>query len=159
MTKGRLRKAWAVWPDWADNTYYRDIVYAETAPKARYRAWSSWSDCYPDLSIIDVHVRRARHRDVILPHPHRLVAELTAKQRGMVSHAFGCDRHGNGYRDHYCTSPADRDMLHLAWELGLFDGPFGEKAYGDTGIWGGAFFYLTELGKEVAASMLPDYPA
>lgn len=155
MSEMRIRKAWDVWPDWADDGE-RDHVFAENSGKARSMAYRRWNDC-TSVKMTEINVRRAKHKDVALPHEHRLVADLTSKQRNMVAHAFGCDRHGNGYRDHYCTAPSDRDMLRLAWEFGLFSGPFGEKAYGDTGIWCGTFFYLTALGKEVAASMLPTY--
>jgi hypothetical protein len=50
-------------------------------------------------------------------------------------------------------------LLRLSWELGLFRGPYGEQAYGETPGWVGAFFYLTELGRHVALSMMPAYPA
>lgn len=152
----RIRKAWDVWPVWADDGE-RDHIFAETSSKARAAAYRRWNDT-TRVTFQEIIVRRAKHKDMALPVEHRLVSEMTHQQRHMVSHAFGADRNGNGYRDHYCTAPSDRDMLKLAWEFGLFTGPWGERAYGDTGIWGGAFFYLTDLGKTVAASMLPTYP-
>lgn len=151
----RLRKAWEVWPTWADDGE-RDVFYAETSSKARAMAYRRWNDTVP-ITFREIVVRRAKHRDVVLPDEHRLVAELTHQQRHMVTHAFGCDRHGNGCRDHYCTDPSDMDALKLAWEMGIFRGPCGEGAYGETPGWCGAFFYLTDLGKTVAASMLPIY--
>ncbi|HLN24748.1 MAG TPA: hypothetical protein VK558_12280 [Patescibacteria group bacterium] len=151
----RLRKAWDAWPEWADDGE-RDHFFAETAGKARAMAYRSWSNA-GSVTFREIIVRRAKHKDVVLPDEHRLVADLSPEQRQMVAHAFGRDRHGSGYRDHYCVDPGNLDMLSLAWEFGLFSGPWGERAYGDTGMWCGAFFYLTELGKLVAASMLPTY--
>ena len=148
----RLRKAWEARPKWADRGSY-SVVYAETSSKARYQMFLDLDD----TPMTQISVRRAKHLDVSLPDEHRLVSELSPEQRSMVSHAYGCDRQGNGYRDHYCIHPGCLDMLHLAWEFGLFKGPCGEKAYGETPGWSGAFFYLTELGKLVAASMLPTY--
>jgi hypothetical protein len=151
----RLRKAWVAHPKWSKSGD-GDVFFAESSSKARYLARLEWSDTL-DIKITQIRVLRAKHRDVILPDQHCLVAELTQKQRHMVAHAFGCDRHGNGHRDHYCTRPGNLDMLRLAWEFGLFRGPYGEGAYGETPGWCGAFFYLTDLGKLVAASMLPTY--
>lgn len=150
----RLRKAWTVrLAGCQDN----DIRFAETASKARYSAYLDWLDSFHSLTFMQISVKRAAHADVILPDEHRLVADLTERQRDMVTHAFGQeDRHG--YPDHFCTEPGDLDMLRLAWEFGLFSGPYGEREYGRTPGWAGAFFYLTSLGKEVAASMLPTYP-
>lgn len=155
MTDPRIRKAWAVWVrgGWPGE---HTTVFASTAWKARYAAYLGW-DWRPYLKITDIRVRRAAHRDIRLPPLHRLVADLTPQQRQIVSHAYGRDRNGNGYRSHYCTAPGNVDLLRLSWEYGLFTGPHGERAYGDTDPWVGAFFYLTELGKHVAASMLPTY--
>jgi hypothetical protein len=153
-TAGRLRKAFTVRPKWSTEG---DIRYAATAAKARYQAWLDWRDPLPDLQLMQLEVRRAAHADVTLPVEHRLVADLSPTMRRMLAHAYGRDRQGNGYRDHYCTHPGNRDALRLAWEFGLFSGPHGEKGYGETPGWSGAFFYLTQLGKEVAASMLPTY--
>lgn len=139
---------------WCDES---DIVYAATAGKARYQAFLNIQDCFPDITIMQISVKRAAYADKILPDEHWIVADLTPEQRHMVTHAFGQDRHGNGYRDHYCTTPSDLNALKLSWELGIFSGPFGEKAHGETPGWVGAFFYLTEFGKHVAASMLPVY--
>ena len=47
-------------------------------------------------------------------------------------------------------------MHRLAWELGLFRGPFGEEDMSRS-MWGGVFYYLSDLGKHVARSMLPLY--
>jgi len=152
----RIRKAWHVRPTWSDDPI-GDLVYAETAGKARYKSWLDALDVFPEMRITELEVRRAKHLDAVLPDEHRLVADLTAEQRHMVAHAFGRDRRGNGYREHFCTAPGDMNALRLAWEFGIFSGPHGEREYGNTPGWSGAFFYLTELGKEVARSMLPTY--
>jgi hypothetical protein len=152
----RIRKAWCVRPSWSKDS---DIVYAATAGKARYGAWLDWRDSFPDMTLMQIIVRRAERADIRLPDEHRLAAELTSRQRAMIAHAYGIDRHGNGYREHYCTAPGDLDALLIAWEFGLFSGPHGETEYGQTPRWAGAFFYLTALGREVARSMLPTYPS
>lgn len=154
----RIRKAYAVSIDGRHDSH---IVYAETASKARASVIYDLQDCGWSFrsAVIATKVHRAPANDATLPDPHRLVAELDAQDQRIVAHAYGSDgRNGKeGYRDHYCTDPADRRLLRLAWEFGLFTGPHGEGAYGDTGMWCGAFFYLTELGREVARSMLPTY--
>lgn len=155
----RIRKAWQAWPAWHNPMFDEgDVFFASTAAKARYQALLEWRDPHPDVELMDITVRRAAHRDIELPDEHPIVADLTKRQRGMITHAYGCDRHGNGYRNHYCTDPRNVDALRLAWEFGLFTGPHGEKAYGETPGWAGAFFYLTAFGKDVARSMLPTYP-
>lgn len=147
----RLRKAWAVRPDWADSP---QIIFAETASKARYAMYLMLED---DTKITQIEVKRAARADQRLPEEHRLVAELTEEQRHIVRHAFGQDRNGNGYRDHYCTAPGDLNLLSLAWEFGLFTGPHGDREYDEISGWAGSFFYLTSLGIDVARSMLPTY--
>lgn len=151
----RTRKAWRVKLEWSDDS---DIVFASTASKARAIIWRDLRDSYPELQFKHIVVHRARYNDQLLPVPHRIVDELTAEQRQIIMHAFGATSREPGYRNHFCTEPCSPNLLRLSWELGIFRGPYGEKAYGDTGDWSGAFFYLTELGKHVALSMLPTYP-
>lgn len=154
----RIRKAFAVT---IDNRNDGHIVYAENASKARAHVVNDLTDCDWSFraALIATKVHRSPANDVTLPDPHRLVADLTPEERHIIAHAYGSDvRMGKeGYRDHYCTDPSNRRLLRLAWEFGLFSGPHGEGAYGDTGMWRGAFFYLTHLGREVARSMLPTY--
>lgn len=152
----RIRKAWMYRVKGYDGE--GSSIYGQTASKARYQAWTHLVDCCPDLKLIDVSVRRDPARDMVLPDEHRLVAELTTAERKIVSHAYGGDARQPGYRDHYCTAPGDRALLRLTFELGIFEGPFGEKGYGETPGWSGAFFHLTALGREIARSMLPTYP-
>lgn len=154
----RIRKAFAVTIDNRDDSH---IVYAETASKARASVMLDLTDCGWSVrdALVSTKVHRSPANDVTLPDPHRLVAELDERDRNIIAHAYGSDvRMGKeGYRDHYCTDPSDCRLLRLAWEFGLFTGPHGEKAYGETPGWAGAFFYLTHLGREVARSMLPTY--
>lgn len=151
----RTRKAWECGIRGSGGS---DIYYAPTASKARYQAFLDWNDPYPDLKIMDIRVSRAAHCDVELPEPHRLVAELSPVERRFIEHAFGSVSRQPGYRDHYCAGIAEPPLLRLTYELGIFDGPFGgENEYGDGVHWSGVFFYLTDLGKQVARSMLPEY--
>ena len=148
----RLRKAYEVEIDGYDDA---SIYHAPTPSKAKGQALAVLMefDIDPRKTFMAMRVRRAKHRDIRLPNEHRLVAELTREEQQIVSHAFG----ENGHRDHYCTDPGDRNLLRLSWELGLFHGPFGERSYGATPGWCGAFFYLTGLGRTVARSMMPTY--
>lgn len=149
----RIAKAWRVRPIWSDDD---DIVYAETAGKARYQLKLDLDD--PDLTFQEIAVRRAKQHDKRLPAPHRLVAELSENERHIILHAFGADARINpGCRNHYCAHAGDGTLLRLAWELGLFSGPYGEQPYGGSLPWSGVFFYLTELGRHVALSMMPTY--
>ena len=151
----RIRKAWEISVSGFPETH---IVYAETSSKARYRALLDIQESYPDLSFMQIKVKRAASCDVHLPDEHWIVKELSTDDRRIVAHAYGLDRTGNGYREHYCTDPGDTRLLRLAWVSGLFDGPHGAAGYGETPGWSGAFFYLTDFGKTVAKSMLPTYP-
>lgn len=157
----RVRKAYAIYLDGHDG---RDIVYAPTPAKAKAQVMLDLTDCgwTAGEAFRAMRAVRSPANDVTLPDEHRLVADLSPEERRIVLHAFGADgglphRPKEGYRDHYCTAPSDRRLLRLAWELGLFSGPHGERAYGDTGMFVGAFFYLTDLGRQVARSMLPTY--
>lgn len=150
----RTAKAWIARPDWADRG---DVYFAPTASKARYACKQQLSDVC-EIGFHEIIVRRAKDHDILLPAPHRIVAELSEAEREIVMHAFGSGTAKTaGYRDHYCTAPGDGRLLRLAWELGIFRGPYGEREYGDSGIWSGVFFYLTEFGRHVALSMLPTY--
>lgn len=153
----RLRKAYAVTVKGSCGT---ETFFAPTAVQAKEMALLVLHDVGAhDARKSHLRARRAPANDVLLPDEHRLVAELTPKERQIIAHAYGSHvRMGKeGYRDHYCTDPSDRRLLRLAWEFGLFRGPCGEGAYGETPGWAGAFFHLTELGREVARSMLPTY--
>ncbi len=153
----RIRKAWSVKPTLSDDVY--ETFFAPTGSKARYQAFLSWRDCFPDLKIADIWVRRNKWRDVILPPEHRLVSELSPAERHIIEHAYGSNSRDPGYRDHYCAGPAELPLLRLTFELGLFDGPHGRvDEYGLALGWSGQFYYLTDLGKQVAHSMLPEYP-
>lgn len=151
----RQAKAWAVKPTWSDE---HDYAWAPTASKARYRFLLEIGDSYPDLKVHEIVARRAVHQDRWLPDEHRLVAELSVEDKAVILGAYGASNYRRpGYRDHFCTSPGDSRLHRLAWELGLFRGPYGERAYGETPNWSGAFYYLTDLGKLVAQSMMPTY--
>lgn len=157
MTETRIRKAWACRLKGHEDQ--PDTFYAETGSKARYQALLEWRDPLPDISFTDILVSRNTHRDICLPPPHRLVADLSPVERRMIEHAYGSHSRSPGYRDHYCADPSTTPLLRLTFELGLFDGPHSQgDEYGETPPWSGSFFHLTSLGREVARSMLPTYP-
>lgn len=133
-----------------------DIHYGATAGAARYAFMRSLD--WDDIEFKDITAHRVEYEDRILPQPHRLVAELSEDERHIISHAYGAGSREPGYRDHYCTHPGDMRLFRLAHELDLFSGPFGKSGYLDEGnYWAGVFYYLTDLGKHVARSMMPTY--
>ena len=71
----------------------------------------------------------------------------------MVVHAYGGHRLNAGYRDHFYTHVTDAEMCRLVSEWGMFTGPYRWVATGDH-----AYYYLTELGRTVAAGEQPLYP-
>ena len=148
-------KAFHAWPKWYDPDEGVDIYYALSASKARYEAYLGWGECNDELSITDIKVRRCPEEDRFIPDEHRLVKELSPGDRQIILHSYGADRFPNdGQRNHFCTAPGNSQLLRLSWEIGLFDGPHGHDGYSITQQWVGGFFYLTELGREVARSML-----
>lgn len=152
----RVRKAYAVAFAGHAGT---EIVHAPTAAKAKGSLLRTMEEvgCSAREALTMMSARRAPAHDLMLPEPHWIVPHLTERQRGMILHAFGADGRKPGYRDHYCTDPGNLDMLRLAWEYGLFTGPHGDLSYSGGGLWTGAFFYLTDLGRHVALSMMPTY--
>ncbi len=145
---GRLRKAWTVRVrGYADPATY----FAPSAGKARVMAWREVD--IDGLRIIDVTAKRAPHLDVILPARDPLADRLTDEERHCLLHAFG----GNGdpikagYRDHFYTRRDDPPLVALAGH-GLMKPMPGEK-WGE----GMTYFVLTEEGKRVALSMVPEY--
>jgi hypothetical protein len=144
----RIRKAWRVTIKGYDNS---EIEYAPTAGKARVRAWHSVDNS--DIRIVDVVARRAPESDVILPPRSPVAGLLSAEEAHCLLHAFG----GNddpikaGRRDYFYTRRDDPPLVALA-ERGLMAPTDGDK-------WGEnmTYFILTEAGKHVALSMVPEY--
>jgi hypothetical protein len=71
------------------------------------------------------------------------VSELTQKQKEMILHASGLTQSKESYRNHYNTQADDADWLDIVGK-GLATGPVQQNDFG------GAFFYLTDLGVDVA---------
>lgn len=160
MTGTRLRKAWAIRTTSHDICDPDDIKYAPTRAKARAAvidnmrdAWGcSWLAAAEAITSI----RRAPERDVVLPARHPLADQIGAKLLDNVVHAYGGTGLKAGYRDYYYTSSDDSELLELA-DLGLFlRGQVVPKAFGGEKPY--AYFHLTDLGKQVAASVQPEYP-
>lgn len=156
MLAPRIMKAWR-----CEYGGYDEIVHAATASKARAQRWRNLSDCCPDIRFQDIRVTRAAAHDVRLPNELAICAQLSHEERHRILHAYGfsnrpSDPKSWGYRDHYCTAPDCEVMAHLV-TLGLFRGPYGVDDKGGTRGWVGAFWYLTDAGKEAARSMIPLY--
>lgn len=148
-------KGWACWLKGYENEpTYR---VAKTASKARADYWRYLGDCCPDLKIIDVHVRRASSHDVTFPDLPSDASSLSTNERDVILHTFGGGSHVQpsqwGYRNSYCCAP-DEPTLNGLVARGLMTGPHGVEPDGSTGIWCGAFFYLTDKGKTVARALI-----
>lgn len=145
---GRLRKAWEVRVRGYDDPV---TYFAPTAGKARMQAWRDLDA--PGHRIVDVTARRAPHLDVALPSRDPLVDRLTDEQRHCLLHAFG----GNddpikaGRRDYFYTRRDDPPLVALA-QRGLM-----KPIPGDQWGKGMTYFVLTDVGKRVALSMVPEY--
>jgi len=127
-----------------------DTFYAATAAKARMEAWRTMDSI---ARIADISVSRDAAKDVHLPDRHQIADQLSNEEEHCLLHAFG----GNGdpiragYRDHFYTRRDDPPLVRLA-ELGLMDPMKGDK-FGENMT----YFVLTDLGKAVALSLVPEY--
>lgn len=147
-TTGRLRKAWTVRVRGYDDSA---TYFAPTAGKARMQAWRDLDA--PGHRIVDVTARRAPHLDVVLPPRDPLADRLSDDERHCLLHAFG----GNGdpikagKRDYFYTRRDDPPLVALAGH-GLMSPMAGDQ-------WGEnmTYFVLTDAGKRVALSMVPEY--
>ena len=144
----RLRKAWEVRVRGYDDpaTYF-----APSASKARMQAWRDLDA--PGHRIVDITARRAPHLDVVLPPRDSLADRLTDEQRHCLLHAFGGngDPMKAGIRDYFYTRRDDPHLVALA-QHGLMK-PMDGDQWGE----GMTYFVLTDDGKRVALSMVPEY--
>lgn len=154
---GRVLKAFSCRLRGFDDVGDVSIEYAESASKARYKFLLHVREPYPSTKFSDVKVRREPGRDMRFPVMPTRADEIDVRDREIVLHAFGGDTHKRadqwGYRNHYCTAPDDPRLNRLV-RLGVFRGPCGVDAAGDTPGWAGAFYYLTAAGKELALALI-----
>ena len=148
-SQGRLRKAWRVRVKEYDDA---SIIYAPTAGKARMSIWHSLDN--GDIRIVDIVAHRAPECDVTLPARDPVADHLSADETHCLLHAFGAncgDPTKAGYRDYFYTRRDDPPLVALA-ERGLITPMLGDK-------WGNGmtYFVLTEDGKRVALSLVPEY--
>lgn len=157
----RLRKAWQVWATWQDPWTRTDVTYAPTASRAKALVWSQMMDCSYEGNVwAQLRARRWPERDILLPDLHPSAEPLSAKERHIISHAYGSSGRSEGYRSHFVTHPGDLELLRLAWVEGMFDGPFAMRGSRERALDGTpdlVVFTLSNLGKEVARSLLPTY--
>lgn len=148
-------KGYACWIE----GYEHDPAYqvATKASKARAAYWRDLRDVCPDLKIFEVHVRRAPSHDVTFPDLPADACDISDRERDIILHTFGGGSHIQphqwGYRNHYCCAPGE-PILNGLVARGLMTGPHGADKNGDTGMWVGAFFYLTDKGKMVARALI-----
>ena len=142
--KKKLSKAYEVIPNWSD---YDEgyLIYADTASKAKYKAYIE-SECEDD-EWFKWKVRRKKHHDLYENIEHELTEKLSKEEIDIISHMNGNNSRNPGYRDHYCTGKHEIDKFKNLIELNITT----------KGAWRGdqCFLYLTDLGKEIAFSMLP----
>src|SRR6185437_11855631 len=104
-----------------------------------------------DTTLIEIEVKRAAHADVRLPLRHPLADKLSDEATHCLLHAYGSNRdpYKAGYRNHFYTRRDDPHLVECEI-LGLVDTSAGWYE-------GMAFFLLTELGRNVALSLAPEY--
>lgn len=133
------------------------IYHARTASKARAAAWRDIGEFTNGIKFSDITVRRAPAHDLTFPALPPNAATLDWQDKRIIEHAFGggIDIRPSqwGYRDHYCCDPNEERLLKLV-ELGIFAGPYGVNEKGETPGFCGAFFYLTDAGKETARAFI-----
>ena len=149
----RLRKAWQVsirnWPQCPSSTFY-----ASTQGKARYQAWLSAFDPFPDIRIVDFIVRRAPWLDIRLPVMDERAVTLSDEERHCLLHAYGAntvDPTTAGYRDYFYTRRDNPTLISL-YHHGLVK-PMEGDSFGE----GMTYFVLTPAGKHVSLSLTPEY--
>ncbi|RVT91364.1 hypothetical protein EOD42_22175 [Rhodovarius crocodyli] len=155
---GRHRKAYEVRASSADEP---DCVYAPTAAKAKAQLVSRMEDCGWSGNLwAELSARRLPERDVWLSHPHPVLERLTDDEKHAIAHAYGVTSRNPGYRDHFATHASDMTLLRLAYEELIFTPPAASRMNPSflDGTPDMVFFYLTDLGKAVAASMVETYP-
>lgn len=153
-------KGYACWINGnEDEPSYR---VATTASKARADYWRYLGDCCPDLKIMDVHVRRAPGHDMVFPDLPADASDINKRERDVILHTFGGGSHIQpeqwGYRNSYCCDPKEPTLNGLV-ARGLMTGPHGMDREGGTGMWVGAFFFLTDAGKHVARALIGEREA
>ncbi len=150
----RTRKAWITTVRGHDG---ESCCYAETAAAARAETISDVRDVF-ECAFIEaaraVRVRRARHLDVHLPERHPLAERMPPRLLHMIVHAYGGKSLRAGQRGYFYTSGSDLDMCRLVFEWGMFSGPHRNGICDDDY----GYFYLTGLGRLVAAGEQPLYP-
>ena len=152
----RIRKAWSAVTEGFDAPYNRGIYYGQNASKVRGEIFYNLLDCgYEDankIAFTQTRVLRSREDDIILPDEHWLVQFLSKEQIEIVTHTYGGTGKHAGYRNHYYTFTGDMPLLRLVYEFGIFEGPCNLNEKKDYG-----YFYLNNLGKEVAQSLVSTY--
>lgn len=145
----RLRKAWNVSVRGYDHT---ETYFAPTAGKARMMAFYRAED----VSVVHITVRRQKASDVHLPARDPMADEMSDAEIHCLLHAFGAN--GNdptkaGYRDYFYTSRNDPVLCALA-QRGLMT-PNSQDKWED----GMTYFIMTDRGKQIAMSLVPEYCA
>lgn len=137
-----ISKAFRVTPSWSDYGY---LIIADTPGKAKYQAYIE-SEC-EDEEWFKWSVKRCKEHDIFENIEHELLEKLTEKEIDIISHMNGNNSRTPGYRNHYCTGKHGFKDFDNLISLGITT----------KGSWSGkqCFLYLTNLGKEIAFSMLP----
>ncbi|MCG0998156.1 hypothetical protein [Acetobacter persici] len=146
----RLRKAWKTSVKGYEG---ENIVYAETAGKARYQVYLDVSDCNDAVKFADIKVLRNKTADVVLPDLPGAAKNVTQHALEKLLHACGATR-GNpykcGYRGHFYCNAQNAHMAELV-DAGLMHRS--EKGWGE----GMVYFHATDIGQKTALAMIPLY--
>jgi len=135
------------WCEWGEAT--PDIAYGDSASKVKYNAALSMD--YEDNDWFRMKIRRSPENDLFAPMLDECLKAVPRVQQRILAHANGNDTSSYGFRDYYCTSKDDPDLLSLV-DKGLMGGPVYHKGLLPKNS---AYFYLTKTGAKAARSMLP----
>lgn len=146
-----IKKAYYVTPTWSDYPDSPFIIYAESAGKAKYLA-NQYQE-FQDDDWFRAKAKRAYDYDLYEPKHHELVKELNKKEISTIAHMNGNSAGVSraGYRNYYCAGIEELEDFENMEKLGIVTEPVCNKMIGENA----RYIYLTDLGKQVALSLLP----
>ncbi|BCE02956.1 hypothetical protein [Marinicellulosiphila megalodicopiae] len=125
------------------------IVFGETAGKAKYQLFKEmqdlgWVDSFDEI-IQNYSIRRCKYNDKVKLPDAPILETLSQEQKQIVFHTNGNNDSIIGDRNHYFIKSENKDISALI-EMGLM-----KKG---NAIFDGQYYHLTEIGQQVANSVL-----
>ena len=139
-----FQRAFEVLPPWYE--------WGQATPSIRYgKSIQEVKEGAEFEDIEETKVRRCPEHDLFAPLPDPCLDGVPHHQQGIIAHANGNDTSSYGFRDYYCASKEDPDLLSLV-DKGLMSGPVYSEGALPNNL---AYFYLTKQGRQAARSLLP----